>query len=210
MRLVVIILAISLLSACDRRDGGGDQPAANPSPAPSREAAQTSIIRPDIAPPSVQPPPIEPLSVIVAFPDGGATIPDEGLEKLKALLGSQQVQQGGPIKLSAHSDSAGTDAINLSVSRKRGDAVRAWLVEHGIPETRIALIVFGEQNPLKPNALPDGTPNEAGRAANRRVEIQVPVSSVPSAQQREPTLAEEIVEQTGPDAKPAGQGDNSD
>ena len=32
---------------------------------------------------------------------------------------------------------------------------------------------MGEQNPIAPNALPDGSPNEAGRASNRRVEIDI-------------------------------------
>ena len=52
--------------------------------------------------------------------------------------------------------------------------VALWLKDNGVDADRISLIVFGEQNPIEPNALPDGTPNAIGRAANRRVEIEIP------------------------------------
>ena len=35
----------------------------------------------------------------------------------------------------------------------------------------VEVIAFGAQNPNEPNALPDGSPNALGRAANRRVEV---------------------------------------
>ncbi len=59
--------------------------------------------------------------------------------------------------------------------------------ERGIAETRIEVIALGEQNPIEPNALPDGAPNEAGRAANRRVELSV------------------LVPENDPAAKPTGE-----
>lgn len=66
---------------------------------------------------------------------------------------------------------AGSDETNMRASRLRAEAIKAWLVEHGVDNERIAIIPFGEQNPVAPNAQPDGRPNEAGRARNRRVDI---------------------------------------
>ena len=72
------------------------------------------------------------------------------------------------------------------------------LIENGIDEERITIIAFGEQNPLAPNANPDGTPNERNRAANRRVEVHValPGASEEAApeeiEQPEPTIAENL------------------
>ncbi|MEL7217243.1 MAG: OmpA family protein, partial [Pseudomonadota bacterium] len=57
--------------------------------------------------------------------------------------------------------------------------VAEWLIGKGVNQERIDVIVFGEQNPAEPNALPDGSPNEAGRAANRRVEVLI-VPPVPA------------------------------
>ena len=88
-------------------------------------------------------------------------------------MASPQVEQGGPIILRGHSDSGGNDEGNMRASRARAEAVRDWLVDSGVDEARISLIAFGEQNPVAPNARPDGSPDPVGRAANRRVEIEV-------------------------------------
>jgi OOP family OmpA-OmpF porin len=192
MRLVYIVAAIALLGGCDRAERS-QAPEPAPSAPTSAESAQASIIRPEIAAPATTPPPLEPLELTITFSDGGTELGPEQLARLTEFVASPQIGQGGPVTLGGHSDSSGTDAANLAASRKRGEAVRDWLVEHGIAEQRISLIAFGEQNPVRPNALPDGTPNERGRAANRRVEIHVPVAD-PIADPREPTLAEEIVD----------------
>jgi OOP family OmpA-OmpF porin len=76
-------------------------------------------------------------------------------------------------------------------SLARAEAVRDWLVENGVAEDRIRTIAFGEQNPIAPNARPDGTPDEDGRAANRRVEIEVLTREPPTIED-EPTLAETL------------------
>lgn len=44
-------------------------------------------------------------------------------------------------------------------------------------------------------SLPDGSPNEEGQRANRRVEVRVMVAPAAPALAREPTLAEELVDQ---------------
>jgi len=93
--------------------------------------------------------------------------------------------QNPSLTLGAHSDTGGNDKANIDASESRGLAVAAWLIERGIAEERISVIAFGEQNPIEPNALPDGSTNEAGRAANRRVEMVV--DAVVSAQSDEMT-----------------------
>lgn len=171
-------------------------------------------MRPEIATPAAKAAPIEPLDLTIGFPEGGAELGAAQTALLTKFVASPQVKLDGPIRLGAHADSAGTDAANLAASRKRGEVVRAWLVSHGIAADRITLVAFGEQNPARPNALPDGSPDEAGRAANRRVEIHVPVPNAPSAAPRERTLAEEIVEQSGSGetaaTRPGAPADNSD
>ena len=84
----------------------------------------------------------------------------------------------------------------MRASQERAEAVRDWMIENGIADERITIIAFGEQNPAAPNALPDGSPNEEGRAANRRVEIEV-ATSEPAPPEKAPTLAESLA--TGED-----------
>ena len=140
---------------------------------------------------------LEPLEVTIGFPEGGSELDEAAVAALEELAGSDQAEAGWPIVLRSHSDAGGNDAANLRASRARGDAVRAWLVEQGFEEDRIAVIAFGEQNPVQPNALPDGTPNEKGRAANRRVDVTI---ADPDAGAEDGTA----VEEPASEAEPAG------
>lgn len=166
------ILAL-LLAGCDGSPSE-ERPAPTPTPTPSATASEpVSIIRPDIE--EAADIPLEPLDVTIGFPDGGSALDDKALAALSDLMETRQQREGVPIVLRGHSDAGGRDEVNLRVSRQRAEAVRDWLVENGVAEDRITLIAFGEQNPVAPNALPDGSPNEKGRERNRRVEISLVV-----------------------------------
>jgi OOP family OmpA-OmpF porin len=170
--------ALAALAACqDRREEPkASNPSITPSASPSATASagpSVSIIRPDITPQPVVDLPPPPLSLTIGFPDGGARLDPAAEQALAGLLKSEQLAEGWPVALRGHSDSAGSDAANLATSHRRAEAVAAWLGKHGVAEDRIEIVAFGEQNPVAPNALPDGTPNDEGRAKNRRVEIRI-------------------------------------
>jgi OOP family OmpA-OmpF porin len=67
------------------------------------------------------------------------------------------------VELQGHTDNKGPDAYNLSLSQKRADAVREYLLDKGIPSTQIAAKGYGEGQPIADNGTEDG------RARNRRV-----------------------------------------
>lgn len=174
-RLVVMVAALAL-AGCDRRE-----PAAPPEPEESAEPAEptpeasstpTSIIRPDLEINPIEPK-LEPLEASVSFAETGEELSAAALEDLETILESPQMAEGGVIVLRGHTDSTGDDEVNLRVSRRRAEMVRDWLVEHGVAEDRITVIAIGEQRPVAPNAKLDGTPDEAGRAANRRVDVSI-------------------------------------
>lgn len=172
---IILALGAALaLAGCNSRtdDPSGAEPAPSDSAGPDRDAP-VSIIRSDVEQPDLPATPLEPLTVTIGFPAGGTELDAAATAALELALASRQVSEGGAITLRAHSDAGGTEAANLRASNARGEQVKDWLVNKGIEESRITVIAFGEQNPVEPNALPDGTPNEAGRAANRRVEITV-------------------------------------
>lgn len=162
----VLLLA---LTGCERREAADESAATEPAAQP------TSIMRDDLDDSALPPtePRLAPLDARISFSDGGAELSESARAELASILRSPQIAAGGAIELRAHSDSAGSDEANLRSSRQRGEAVRDYLVENGVSEERIAVIAFGEQNPLQPNARPDGAPNEPGRAANRRVDLLV-------------------------------------
>lgn len=77
------------------------------------------------------------------------------------------------IRIKGHTDSIGSAAYNLKLSRERGASVQRYLVSHGIGARRLSSQGFGETRPIAPNVKPNGADNPAGRAQNRRVELHV-------------------------------------
>lgn len=166
-----------------------------PAPQPTASDSPRSIFQEEPPENSVLPAPtLPPLEMTLSFADGTPELTEAVRAELATIIDSPQVEAGGPIVLSGHSDSDGGDEENLDASRERAEAVRDFLVEAGIAEGRIRVIAFGEQNPVEPNALPDGSPNEEGRAANRRVELIVRTGV---SAEREQTLIETL---SSPDA----------
>ena len=66
-----------------------------------------------------------------------------------------------------HTDSIGTDAYNTKLGDRRARAVKAYLVTKGIEPNRVYTESKGESQPIADNKT------AAGRAKNRRVEIEV-------------------------------------
>ncbi len=69
--------------------------------------------------------------------------------------------------LVGHTDSVGTASYNLGLSERRALAVGTYLINKGVPSTRVSVTGRGESEPVEPNAT------EEGRRANRRVEVAV-------------------------------------
>ena len=192
-----LLIATGLaLSACElRRDGDAAQdpapeqtegPAQPATPAASPGPTGASIIREEIAEAPATPEPPEPLKVALPFPDGTDISPNAE-ELLELVMQSDAMRQGWPITLGGHTDSAGNDQANLRASRSRAENVAAWMIERGIADDRITVIAFGEQNPLAPNARPDGSPDEVARRRNRRVEVTIAPPAPAAAPTRRPS-----------------------
>jgi OOP family OmpA-OmpF porin len=64
-----------------------------------------------------------------------------------------------------HTDSTGTDAYNMALSHRRANAVKDYLVRHGISSSRLSTEGRGESQPVASNATREG------RYQNRRIEF---------------------------------------
>ncbi len=71
------------------------------------------------------------------------------------------------IEVSGHTDSTGANQYNQDLSQRRANAVAYILSQNGVMPQRMYVIGLGETRPVASNASP------AGRAKNRRVEIQI-------------------------------------
>jgi outer membrane protein OmpA-like peptidoglycan-associated protein len=83
---------------------------------------------------------------------------------------NQAAANAGPAKVTrltvtGHTDTVGSDAYNMRLSKRRAEAVASELEAKGIPSGEIALFAKGKRDPLVPTG--DGVKEPQ----NRRVEI---------------------------------------
>ena len=71
------------------------------------------------------------------------------------------------VTVQAFTDSLGSPKVNDEVSQRRADAVRDFLVAHGVLADHVRSEGMGARRPIADNATPDG------RAENRRLEIVI-------------------------------------
>ncbi|QHS58645.1 OmpA family protein [Chitinophaga agri] len=86
------------------------------------------------------------------------------LDKMAALL---QAHPEWQLLLSGHTDNEGTEAFNQTLSEKRSEAVRQYLVTKGVYAERITTKGYGQTKPLVANDSRDG------KGKNRRVEMEI-------------------------------------
>lgn len=102
-----------------------------------------------------------------------ATLTADAEETLNALvpLLSQDGRPPAPATIEGHTDAKGSDAYNQTLSEKRAQTVKDWLVAKGVLPASTPIQGWGKRRPVAPNAKPDGSDDPAGRQKNRRVEV---------------------------------------
>ncbi|MCB9705028.1 MAG: OmpA family protein [Myxococcales bacterium] len=71
------------------------------------------------------------------------------------------------LEISGHTDDRGRRERNVELSQARADAVRTYLIDHGVAGERIQTRGVGPDEPIADNA------SAVGRAQNRRIEFRV-------------------------------------
>lgn len=103
----------------------------------------------------------------VLFDIGKAVLKTGAATALKALAEEIKSHENVRVILEGHTDSSGTDILNADLSRRRADAVSAFLVASGVPKAVLDSVGYGELQPVAPNDT------AANMAKNRRVEALV-------------------------------------
>ncbi len=71
------------------------------------------------------------------------------------------------LEIEGHADGSGSEAYNRGLSQRRAEAIRDWLVSHGVDPARLRVRGRGESAPVEANEL------EEGREQNRRARFRV-------------------------------------
>lgn len=85
------------------------------------------------------------------------------LDELAEIL---KKYEAANLNIDGHTDSQGEDEYNMTLSQKRTESVKTYLMSKGIMESRLTAQGFGETKPIADNT------SSGGRAKNRRVELR--------------------------------------
>lgn len=111
---------------------------------------------------------VTPLSSDALFAHNSSALTAASMHRLDQLL---QTIKATPkvveVRIEGHTDNTGNDAVNLPLSKARAQSVRDYLVLNGLEMVNIKVDGFGSSRPVADNQT------EAGRSANRRVEVIV-------------------------------------
>ena len=145
---------------------GGEPASATPVDAitAANEAARAM---PVIAPAPLALPAKTTLQAETLFDFGKSSIKPESHAALDVLAAQIKAADFDVVITIGHTDSVGSQDFNQSLSEQRANAVRAYLIAHGVDAARIRSEGKGEKEPIASNATAHG------RAQNRRVEIEV-------------------------------------
>ena len=103
---------------------------------------------------------------VINFPTGSAQIPSESYDFLnKAAAAFKAAPAGTVVDVGGHTDNTGDSAANRTLSQQRADAVRAYLVQQGVPAGMLTATGYGDTKPVA------GDDTDAGRFRNRRIEF---------------------------------------
>jgi OmpA-OmpF porin, OOP family len=104
----------------------------------------------------------------IKFAIDSAKIMPESVHLLQQAVVAMRKHPGIKVEIVGHTDSTASDAYNKSLSDRRANAVRAYLIKHGgIAASRMSASGMGEAKPIASNKT------RQGRALNRRVEFLV-------------------------------------
>jgi OOP family OmpA-OmpF porin len=179
MQLLAVAAMLPLLGSCAGSGNGvldcipivcsfvGSPPEPAPPPPPP---APAPTVAPAPTPPPPPPPPPAPERIVlrgVNFAFDSDEIDPASAVVLDVVAETLSGRPEAAVRVEGHTDSMGSDTYNQTLSQRRAEAVRRYLVGQGVAAARLEARGYGESRPIAPNETAEG------RALNRRVELSL-------------------------------------
>ncbi|WP_418510351.1 OmpA family protein [Corallibacter sp.] len=103
----------------------------------------------------------------ILFDTGKSSIKDESEKALADIIAILNEYPTAKFTVEGHTDSVGRESTNQRLSEARALSVKEYLTANGVDEFRLSSKGYGEARPI------DSNKTRAGRANNRRVEINL-------------------------------------
>jgi general secretion pathway protein A len=111
--------------------------------------------------------PAEDRKFIVFFKHNSNQLPQTTLDSLNRIIDLVADHPISTITVTGYTDSHGDQMYNVMLSAERANRVKNYLVQRGVPASKIKVHGLGPGNPIESNATLEG------RKKNRRVEIEL-------------------------------------
>jgi outer membrane protein OmpA-like peptidoglycan-associated protein len=102
----------------------------------------------------------------VNFDTAKATIRPESFAQLDIVVDFMTRKKSARVEISGHTDNAGKPKANKTLSEKRAQACRDYIVSKGVDRSRLTAVGYGDEHPIAPNDT------DEGRQKNRRIEAK--------------------------------------
>lgn len=104
---------------------------------------------------------------VIEFASGSHVLSPNSYPLLNQIAEVLKQKPGAVVEIAGHTDASGRRQLNLTLSRQRAEAIRAYLLRQGIDGTRLKAAGYGPDRPIASNNTPQG------KQKNRRVEFNV-------------------------------------
>ena len=111
--------------------------------------------------------PLTPQGATVYFSYDSAHIDERAVPRILQIGETLLGDHGLRARLEGHTDERGTRSYNLALGERRGQSVRAMLMQQGVQRHRLEVLSYGEESPMAEGA------GESVWKQNRRVEIRL-------------------------------------
>jgi len=171
LRLALVGVAVSAMAACARQaetpgpitdNGGGQQTGNTTYPDRPVQGGDIGAVRPGSAEEFANN-----IGDRVYFDLDSYTIRPEAYPRLNQQAAWLRQYPAVTIRIEGNADERGTAEYNLALGARRAEAVRTYLVQQGVPASRIDTISFGKERPIAQGS------NEEAWARNRNAHTAI-------------------------------------